>query len=594
LYYPTAGQRSAIEEVAVAEPAPSEVASNPGAQALEQFNAGEWSLAIEFARRQIAVSTCSDVIKAEMHHIEAACLYQMGQLHEAEKSIREAISLEPAKENYLNTYGVILRKNNRFEQAVRSYELVIKIQPNFADAFYNCGNALNELDRKDEAIDRFRRCLEINPKHASAHHNCANSLRDLKKIDDALAHYSQSSDLEFDNPDMHCNWGLAWQLKERWDLAIEQFQIAISQKSDHAPSHINLGSAFAVKERFEEACDALRRGVALDDSCNDAKFNLGLTLLTIGEFEEGWHFYDTRLRLPDKVRSPVNSPMWDGDPESLGQEPLLVWAEQGFGDNIQFVRYVQILIEAGVKVTLSTRKPLIRLFKECLQPHAPAIIEHKSEQLVGFQHHIALLSLPRLCGTTRETIPMMPGFLRRPVHIPDRLRIQRQPFALHIGLVWASGADNKDMYEDKSMTLEPLMRLFEVWREQRLVVLHSLQVGSDATQLEPWIQKSGVVDHSDHLQDFYDTSCVITQLDLIISVDTAVAHLAGALDVPVWTLLQHNADFRWMRGRSDSPWYRSMTLIRQRSLGDWESVLEQLKDNLTRLLGPATIEVNAK
>ena len=165
-----------------------------------------------------------------------------------------------------------------------------------------------------------------------------------------------------------------------------------------------------LKERFDEACDALRRGVALDDSCNDAKFNLGLTLLTIGEFEEGWHFYDTRLRLPDKVRSPINSPMWDGDIESLGDHPFLVWAEQGFGDNIQFVRYVQILIEAGVKVTLSTRKPLMRLFKECLQPHAPAIVEHKSENFRAFKHHVALLSLPRLCGTNKETVPMMPGF----------------------------------------------------------------------------------------------------------------------------------------------------------------------------------------
>ena len=136
---------------------------------------------------------------------------------------------------------------------------------------------------------------------------------------------------------MHCNWGLTWQLQERWDRAIEEFEIAISQKSDHAPSHINLGSAFAVKERFDEACDALRRGVALDDSCNDAKFNLGLTLLTIGEFEEGWHFYDTRLRLPDKVRSPVKSPMWDGDFAKLGEQPLLVWAEQGFGDNIRLM-----------------------------------------------------------------------------------------------------------------------------------------------------------------------------------------------------------------------------------------------------------------
>ena len=268
----------------------------------------------------------------------------------------------------------------------------------------------------------------------------------------------------------------------------------------------------------------------------------------------------------------------------------MVWAEQGYGDNIQFVRYVQILIEAGVKVTLSARKPLMRLFKECLHPHNPVIIEHKFDKLQNFQHHIALLSLPRLCGTTRDTIPMMPGFLRLPAQIPEQLRIQRQPFALHIGLVWASGVDNKDMYADKSMLLEPLMRLFDGWREERLVVLHSLQVGSDASQLQPWLQQTGVVDHSNQLDDFYDTACVISQLDLVISVDTAVTHLAGALDVPVWSMLQHNADFRWMRGRSDSPWYRSMTLIRQRKLGDWESVLEQVHSQLVRLLGPAVTE----
>ena len=580
--------------MAVAETGLPGVATNPGELAMEQFNSGEWVKAIEFAREQIAALSCSNEIKAEMHHIEAACFYQMSRLDEAEKAIRSAVFLEPKKENYLNTYGVILRKNKRIEQAVRSYELVINLQPNFADVYYNCGNALNDLDRTEEAVHRFKRCLKINPEHASAHHNLANSLRDLKEVDGALEHYARSSELEYQNPDMHCNWGLAWQLQERWDCAIEQFQIAISQKSDHAPSHINLGSAFAVKERFEEACDALRRGVALDDNCNDAKFNLGLTLLTIGEFEEGWHFYDTRLRLPDKVRSPVDAPMWDGDLASLGDQPLLVWAEQGYGDNIQFVRYVQILLEAGVKVTLSTRKPLMRLFKECLQPHDPVIVEHKADELRGYQHHVALLSLPRLCGTSRETIPMMPGFIRRPVQIPDQLRINRQPFALHIGLVWASGADNKDMYADKSMALEPIIRLFDAWREQRLVVLHSLQVGSDASQLDPWREQRGVVDHSKDLQDFYDTACVIGQLDLVISVDTAVTHLAGAMDVPVWTMLQHNADFRWMRGRSDSPWYRSMTLIRQSKLGNWDSVLAQIQDKLVRLLGPAEVEVIPK
>ena len=217
-----------------------------------------------------------------------------------------------------------------------------------------------------------------------------------------------------------------------------------------------------------------------------------MTLLTIGEFEEGWHFYETRLRLPDKVRSPVNTPMWNGDIASLDDQPLLVWAEQGFGDNIQFVRYVQILIEAGVKVTLSTRKPLMRLFRECLQPHSPAIVEHKSSELQGFKHHVALLSLPRLCKTTRETVPMMPGFLRHPVQVADKLKVRRQPFALHIGLVWSSGADNKDMYADKSMKLEPLMRIFDAWREERLLVcirsklalmLYSLILGVNIMEL---------------------------------------------------------------------------------------------------------------
>ena len=148
---------------------------------------------------------------------------------------------------------------------------------------------------------------------------------------------------------------------------------------------------------------------------------------------------------------------------------------------------------------------------------------------------LLLLSLPRLCGTTRETIPMMPGFLSRPEQISDRLRIHRQPFALHIGLVWASGADNKDMYADKSMELKPLMRLFDFWREERLVVLHSLQVGSDSLSLIPGFNNVELLIIQNQLEDFYDTACVISQLDLVISVDTAVTHLAGALDVPVWT-----------------------------------------------------------
>ncbi len=555
--------------------------------ALDHYHSGRLEQALEESRlviKKADVDMQASLLKAEMHHLEAACLHQLERGQEAELAIRAAVAQDPANATYLNTYGVILRKIGRLEEAIRSYQLVIRLNPGFADVYYNCGNAMSELDQLDEAINNFQRCLENNPKHASAHHNLANCLRDQKRLDEALAHYGLSDELEHHNPDMHCNWGLTWQLKERWDKAINAFEVAIAQKSEHAPSYINLGSALSVQERFEEACNALRRGVALDESCNDAKFNLGLTLLTIGEFEEGWHFYDTRLQLPDKVKTPLPDPMWDGDIDKLGGEKLLVWAEQGYGDNIQFVRYIPILIEAGVQVTLSTRKPLIPLLRECLVPHTPAIIEHIPKELQGFRHHVALMSLPRLCGTSRDTVPMMPGYLREPSQVPKQLCVQRQPFAIHIGLVWASGADNKDMYEDKSMALEPLMQLFEDWRQQRLVVVHSLQIGSDADQLCPWLGERGVVDHAADLNDFLDTACVISQLDLVLTVDTAVAHLSGALDKPVWLMLQHNADFRWMRGRSDSPWYRSMTLIRQRRLGDWSSVLEQVRERLVRLL----------
>ena len=187
------------------------------------------------------------------------------------------------------------------------------------------------------------------------------------------------------------------------------------------PPTSTLGSALAVKERFDEACESLRRGVALDDSCNDAKFNLGLTLLRLENLKRDGIFMTLVFACPTKCVLRLMRRCGMETSKILQVSHLLVWAEQGYGDNIQFVRYVQILIEAGVKVTLSARKPLMRLFKECLQPHDPVIVEHKFDQLQHFQHHVALLSLPRLCGTTRETVPMMPGFLRRPVQIPERL-----------------------------------------------------------------------------------------------------------------------------------------------------------------------------
>ena len=179
----------------------------------------------------------------------------------------------------------------------------------------------------------------------------------------------------------------------------------------------------------------------------------------------------------------------------------------------------------------------------------------------------------------------MPGYLKTPQPIPNHLMINSLPFALNIGLVWASGADNKDMYKDKSLTLDSLMPIFSDWLSDHLICLHSLQVGVDSPQIEPWLDTSGVFDWSDSLGSFLDTAHLISQLDLVITVDTAVAHVSGALDKPTWLLLQHNADFRWLRGRSDSPWYNSFSIFRQHSLGDWNSAINDVHERLTQLLG---------
>ena len=554
-----------------------------GSKALELFHQGLFDQALEKALF-IAPNSLDPSASAEMYHLAGACYFQLGRHEDAVKHLHLALKLYPDNSVFFNTLGVVLRKSKLLEQSVRAYTIATRLDPTFSDAFYNYGNVLSELKLKEEAVPQFLRCIELNPTHNNAHHNLANIYRDQNKIDLALEHYVLSDNAQHHNPDMHCNWGLAYQLKERWDKAISCFEVAITQKSDHAPSYVNLGSALSVQEKFEEACSAFRRGVELDDSCNDAKFNLALTLLTIGQYHEGWKFYETRLKLPDKVISPFpDIPVWDGSLDIDG--PLLVWAEQGYGDNIQFVRYIPILMEMGLDIVLSTRKPLMSLFQQCLQPSSPPIVEHKRNELKGFKFHIPLLSLPHVLGTSLHSIPRMPGYLKVPDFIPANLRFVRTPFTLNIGIVWASGVDNKDMYADKSLELECLMPLFTDYLDQNIISLHSLQVGSDAPQITPWAEHKNVYDWSQKLDTFLSTAQLISQLDLVVSVDTAVAHLAAAQDKPVWLLLQHNADFRWLRGRGDSPWYNSMSLFRQTSLGDWDSAISKLSDRLRQLLG---------
>ena len=263
--------------MAAVDTAPSATGLHRAAQALDQFHAGQRENALALAQQQLADPACSRQICAEMHHIEAACYYQSNRLEDAEQAIRSAIAIDPSSATYLNTYGVILRKRERLEEAVRSYE-----DGNEASA--KLCRCLLQLRQRSKRVGTQRAsCGSIQALPGDQSGPCFGSPQcgqlsaRSQILEEALEHYSRSDALEHHNPDMHCNWGLAWQLQERWDRAIDQFEVAISQKSRSCPVTYQSWQCLAVKERFEEACCALRRGVVLDDSCKDAKFNLGLT-----------------------------------------------------------------------------------------------------------------------------------------------------------------------------------------------------------------------------------------------------------------------------------------------------------------------------
>jgi len=262
----------------------------------------------------------------------------------------------------------------------------------------------------------------------------------------------------------------------------------------------------------------------------------------------------------------------------------VVWSEQGMGDAIQFVRYLALLEAAQVPFVFLSRPQLLTLLRDWTGLGDRVQLLKSTDPATDQRPHLALMSLPMIFGTELHTIPSGVPYLHPPEATPAHLLVPPPPGGLAVGLVWASNPDNKAMYKNKSMPLVLLMpRLIEL-AELDLIELHSLQFGEDAEQLAPWRDHPRVTDWKNHLADFAETAHVVRQLDLVITIDTAVAHLAGALNRPTWVLLPQNADFRWLKGRDDSPWYPSARLFRQTGHGDWASVVDQIKTTLDSML----------
>jgi Tfp pilus assembly protein PilF len=435
------------------------------------------------------------------------------------------------------------------------------------------GSALLQVGNAAEALSCFRDALGIAPSNPTLLLYAGTALHDLKQYDEAISAYQTALQASPDMGELHNNLGNSLLALGRFDEAEESLSRAADLLPQSPVPAAALATALQARNRVAEAETACRAALAIDPSFAAAHWNLSLNLLLQGRYEEGWQEYEWRWQKPD-FTSPVRHadiPLWDGSP--LDGRTILLHAEQGFGDAIQFVRYAPMVAQSGGTVILECHPQLVSLFRsvEGVQSVVPF-----GASLPNVSCQAPLLSLPRILGTTLQTIPSSVPYLSVTEEKSAKWSeiISGSPQGLRVGLVWA-GKDYPDRL--RTCRLEQLAPLMS-----DRVTFFSLQMGSGAEQISSPPTGMQLTDLTSNILDFSDTAALIEQLDLVISIDTAVSHLAGALGKPVVLMLPYAPDWRWLLDRSDSPWYPGMRLFRQEKRGEWTGVIRQIADCLPR------------
>ncbi len=476
------------------------------------------------------------------HYQRAVALRDLGRLHEALTGFDRAIELDPEFSAAYNERGKTRLDLDQTGAALADFVQSIALDPDNADAPYNLGGACHRARRFEEAVASYTRALELNPGLAAAYNNRGRALRALARPADALSDYDRAIALDPQCAEAHNNRGVALQALRRLDDSLASYQRAVALKPDLA----------------------------------DATWNMALLNLLRGNFETGWTLYESRRSL--QTQRTFAQPQWRGETPIQGRT-LLIHAEQGLGDTIQFCRYVPLLTQRQCRVVLDVPAKLTSLLSTL---EAPFQLVAQGGALPPFDLHCPMLSLPLAFRTRLETIPSVTPYLFADVHksaaIHRALGAKTVP---RVGLVWSGGAAHEEDH-NRSIRLAQLQDLMDLPIE-----FHSLHREYRDVDLALLQGSSRIHDHRHELADFSDTAALISAMDVVVSVDTAVAHLCGALAKPVWMLLSYSADFRWLLDRPDSPWYPTAILFRQRAPGDWSGAIREVLDRLAALGEPA-------
>jgi len=512
---------------------------------------------------------------AEAHSNLGNALMDKGQLDEAIAAYRQAIALNPDLPEVHSNLGNALKNKGQLDEAIAAYRRAIALNPNLSEAHNNLGVTLKEKGQLDEAIAALRQAIALNPNLPEANTNLGIALKDKGQLDEAIAVHRRVIARNPNYAEAHYNLGNALRDKGQLDEAIAAYRQAIALRPNYAEAHYNLGNALKDKGQLDEAMTAFRQAISVRPNFAEAHVNLSLSLLTSGYFQQGWEEHEWRWKCREfpSPRRHFAQGQWDGSP--LEDRTLLLHAEQGVGDAIQFIRYLPLVAQRGGKIIIECHTALQRLFRTVA---ANCQVVVPSQSLPAFDLHCPLLSLPRVFGTNLANIPNTVPYLHAD---PEDARRWQDRLAGHcsivkVGLGWAGNPAHKND-RNRSMKLARLARLGQAPG----VSFFSLQKGAAAAEAKTPPASMELVDWTQELKDFADTAALIANLDLVIAVDTAVAHLAGAMGKPVWTLLPYAADWRWMLERQDSPWYPTMRLFRQPYGGDWDSVITRVVEALS-------------
>jgi tetratricopeptide (TPR) repeat protein len=507
-------------------------------------------------------------------------LAQLERPTDALASYDIAIALKPDFPIAHSNRGRLLMSLGRPVEALESFDKTITLQPDFAEAHYNHGLVFKALGRADRALQSFSQAIVLDPGFADAYCNRGSVLRDMMLFEDALESLDRAIALQPDYAEAFCNRGLVSMDLRRLEEALANYDTAIRLKPDFAEAYSNRGLTLTDMKQFDAALESYDKAIALKPDFADSYWNKSYILLLTGQFEQGWHFYEWRKKLSRSVPGCTHTqPLWLGEGDLAGNT-LLIESEQGYGDVIQFSRYAQLAAARGAKVVLSVPDKLVRLMKSL----TPAVdITDSRSAAADFDFHIPLLSMPMALKTDQDSIPAAPIYLRAEPNRVAKWNARIGNDGYKIGICWQGSKLGAVIGKPFSL------RQFSDVAKIPNVRLISLQKGDGVEQLQdlpPDLRVESLGEDFDSGPDaFVDAAAVMECLDLIITTDTSIAHLGGALGRPTWVLLKYMPDWRWFLDRSDSPWYPTMRLFRQAAYDSWSGVFAEIKAQLSDVIG---------